>query len=159
MISTGVYFGGPEQKDSDLSKLFSAAERALREIRGQWVGSDDFSPSAPRPATGLYFEVGATPATNVVFYVPGSVIGYEDLKRIEAARFSRMQKLLLVAVPVPKEVVETGGSVEFIVDALHQANRIAAETFAKKGSEPFDVEKAESIVEKVRQALIEQGFS
>lgn len=159
MISTAVYFGGPEQKNSELSKLFGATERALRAIRGPWVGSDDFGPCASRPQAGPYFEVGSLPAVNVVFYVPGSLVRYEDLTKTEAARFSRKQKLLLVAVPVSKEEVESGGSVEFVIDALHEANRIAAETFARKGTEPFDLETAEAIVEQVRQSLVAQGFS
>jgi hypothetical protein len=95
---------------------------------------------------------------NVVFYVPGSLVSYEDLKKIEAARFSRKQKLLLLAVPVPKEEVESGGSVEFVVGALRRAKAIAAETFARKGSESFDIERAEAIIEKVRESLVDQGF-
>ena len=63
-----------------------------------------------------------------------------------------------MAVPVPKEEVETGGSIDFVIGALHEANRIAAETFAGKGTEPFDLERAEAIVEKVKQALVDQGF-
>jgi hypothetical protein len=156
MISIGVYLGGPEQLRVD--ELLRATMRSLSAVRGPWVGGDDFEPGKPRPASGRFFEKGSSPAVNVIFYVPGSLLGYADLKQIEAARFSRKQKLLLVGVPVPKEEVASGGSVEFVIGALHQANRIAAETFAKKGTEPFDFEKAEALVEKVRQALVDQGF-
>lgn len=138
MISIGVNLGGPEPVGIDAS--LRAAMRVVKAARGNG------------------YESHTTPAVNVVFYVPGSLMDYADLKKIEAARFSRKQKLLLVAVPVPKEEVEGGGSVEFVTSALHEANRIAAETFAKKGAGPFDLERAEAIVEEVRQALVDQGF-
>ena len=156
MISIGVNLGGPEQLRID--ELLRATMRSLSAVRGSWVGGDDFEPGKPRPASGPFFEKGSSPAVNVIFYVPGSLLGYDDLKKIEAVRFSRKQKLLLVAVPVPKEEVETGGSIDFVIGALHEANRIAAETFAGKGTEPFDLERAEAIVEKVKQALVDQGF-
>jgi hypothetical protein len=39
---------------------------------------------------------------------------------------SPIKKLLLVVVPVPREVADSGGSVEFVIGVLHQANAIAA---------------------------------
>ncbi|MCX5677327.1 MAG: hypothetical protein NTX87_20275 [Planctomycetota bacterium] len=112
--------------------------KACKQIRGDWVE-------------------GSAPAVNVVFYVPGSLDTYGSLGQIEAARFSRKKKLLLVAVPVPPEVAQAGGSVEFVIDALHKANAIATEVFAHKGTEPFDLAKAEAIVEKVRESLAPQA--
>jgi hypothetical protein len=56
---------------------------------------------------------------------------------------------------MPKEAAESGGSVEFVIDSLHQANAIAAETFARKGDEPFDLTRAEAIVEQVKRSLID----
>jgi hypothetical protein len=64
----------------------------------------------------------------------------------------------VVLVTVPKEQVESGGSVDFVIDALHHANRIAVATFARKKAGEFDLAKAEAIVEKVRQSLVDQGF-
>ena len=92
---------------------------------------------------------------NVVFYVPGS-LGDFDIPKIEASRFSRKQKLLLVAVPVPKAVVQSGGSVEFVMAALHQPNALAAEVFACKGVGVFDLAQAEAILEKVGRVLAAQ---
>ncbi|MBX7167689.1 MAG: hypothetical protein K1X74_15265 [Pirellulales bacterium] len=157
MISLGSHFRGPELDGSRIEALLRATGRSISKERGPWVGTDDFGPCDPQPKSGVYFEKGSTPAINVVFYVPGS-LGDFDIPKIEASRFSRKQKLLLVAVPVPKAEVESGGSVEFVIGALQEANRIAAETFAKKGTEPFDLEKAEAIVEKVKQTLVHQGF-
>jgi hypothetical protein len=135
MISMGVYLGGP--KRLPIEKLLRATMKAIMSARGEG------------------YESHRQPGVNVVFYVPGSINDYADLKKIEAARFSRKKKLLLVAVPVPKEVVESGGSAEFVIDSLHQANAIAAETFARKGDEPFDLARAEAIVEQVKRSLID----
>jgi len=138
MITLGAYYGGPELHDSAIWLLVGSAMRAAARVRGDWTE-------------------GAAASVNVVFYVPGSLDTYSALKRIEPARFSRKKKLLLVAVPVPPEVAQAGGSVEFIVDALHKANAIAADVFAHKGTDSFDLAKAEAIVEKVRQALLAQA--
>jgi hypothetical protein len=86
-------------------------------------------------------------------------LGSFDIDGIEAARFSRKQKLLLVAVPVPPEMVESQAAASFVIGALHEANRIAAETFARKGAELFDFDQAEAIVDKVGQSLVDQGYS
>ena len=157
MITIGVNFGGPEQHGSPIYKLLNAAGMAITKERGAWVGTDDFGPCDPRPTSGRYFEAGSAPAVNVIFYVPGSLISYDELKKIEASRFSRKQKLLLVAVPVPKAVAQSGGSVAFVIDALHQANALAAEVFARKGVGEFDLAKAETLVEKVKETLVAQA--
>jgi hypothetical protein len=138
MISIGAHFGGPELEGSRIDRLISAAMKAVKAVRG------------------TDYEAHASPAINAVFYVPGSLDTYGGLKQIEPARFSRKEKLLLVAVPVPEAVAAAGGSVEFVIDALHKANAIAAAVFAKKGTELFDLVKAEAIVEKVRDALVAQ---
>ena len=160
MISIGGYYKGPELSNSSIKRLLQVAMKALEAARGPWVGSDDFGPCDDKPRSGPYFEKGSAPAVNVVFYVPGS-LGKEGPDKVEAARFSRKQKLLLVAVPVPPEMVESDAAAGFVIDALRQANQIAAETFAKKGKdiEPFDLKQADAIVDKVERSLADQGFS
>ena len=153
MITIGVNYGGPEQKGAGIYKLLSAVMRAISDERGPWVGGDDFGPGDPQPASGKYFKVGSAPALNVIFYVPGSLLTYRDLTRIEAARFSRKQKLLLVAVPVPPEMVNSSGALDFVIEALHKANAIAAEVFAKKNVGIFDLQKADAIVEKAKSEI------
>jgi hypothetical protein len=153
MITIGVNYGGPEQKGSGVYRQLNAAMSAISDARGPWVGGDDFEPGEPRPVTGPFFEVGSAPALNVIFYVPGSLLSYSDLKKIEAARFSRTKKLLLVAVPVPRDVVQAGGSVGFVIDALRQAVAVAAEVFARKNVGVFDQARAEAIIQKVQEAL------
>jgi hypothetical protein len=134
MISIGAYFGEPGQQDSPIGLVLRAAMDATARCRGDWIE-------------------GSTPGVNVVFYVHGSIAKYDCPTKIEAARFSRKQKLLLVAVPVPKVIIETDEPLTFVIDALHQANAIAAEVFAKKSPEQFDFEKAEAIVERVQESL------
>jgi acetylornithine deacetylase/succinyl-diaminopimelate desuccinylase-like protein len=153
MITIGVNYGGPEQKGAGIYNLLNAAMNAIADERGPWVGGDDFSPGDPQPATGKYFNVGSAPAVNVIFYVPGSVLTYSDLRQIEPARFSRKQKLLLVAVPVPPEIVNSDKALDFVIDALHKANAIAAEVFAKKNVGTFDLQKADAIVEKAKAEI------
>jgi hypothetical protein len=139
MISIGAHYSGPELEGSRINELIRAAMISVESARGKG------------------YEAHSSPAVNVVFYVPGSLGGFE-IPRIEASRFSRKKKLVLVAVPVPPEVAQAGGSVEFVVDALHKAVAIAAEVFAGKGAEPLDLAKAETILEKVRQALLAQAW-
>ena len=148
MISIGLHYRGPEIDGSLLDRILSAALRAVAEVCGDFV-----VPGEPPPDSDLTFEIGSAPAVNVVFYVPGSLGGF-DIPKIAASRFSRKQKLLLVDVPVPEEVARAGGSIEFIVDALYQASAIAAEVFARKGTEPFDLAKARACVVRVRHALL-----
>lgn len=154
MISIGTHYRGPELNGSRIERQLRALSRSIRNECGAFVGGKDIAglDNSSRPS-GLLFEVGSVPSINVVYYIPGS-LGDFQIPKIEASRFSRKQKLLLVAVPVPKEIVESGGSVEFIINSLHQANAIAADVFARKGTEPFNFEKAEVIVDKVKQSLL-----
>lgn len=154
MITIGVHYGGPESVR--IERLLRALGICLAEARGPWVGADDFDSGDERPESGPYFEQGSSPGLNVVFYVPGS-LSYEGPAKIEPARFSRVKKLLLVAVPVPPDVASSGGSVGFVIGSLRAANAIAAEVFAKKGMK-FDVAQAEALVAGVERALLAQGF-
>ena len=137
MISIGAMYGGPEHEGSAIDKIITAAMNAAMAARGDWTE-------------------GTSPGVNVVFYVSGSVVTHHGPEKIEAARYSRKQRLLLVAVPMPPDVADAGGSIEFIVHALRQANGIAAEIFAKKGTEPVDAARAEAIVTEVEATLRSQ---
>jgi hypothetical protein len=138
MITTGADYGGPEHFDCIFLEMDRSVGQAMFELRGGDVEEWE----------------GKIPGVNVVFYVPGSVMDHASVTKIEAARFSRKRKLLLVNVPVPREVIwDREKSLSFIIDALHKANAIAAEVFAHKGSEPFDFQKAEAIVEHARNVV------
>jgi hypothetical protein len=134
MIFIGNHFHGPELTGSPIDRLLTSAAKAAVSSRGP-------------------FDLGSTPAVNVVFHVPGSLGEAPQAAHPVAGRFSRKQKLLLVEVYVPKEQVATGGSIDFVIDSLRQANAIAADVFARKGTEPFDVAKANAIIDQVSEAL------
>jgi hypothetical protein len=155
MITIGAVFHGPELEESRIKKLVQSTGIAVNKERGPWIGEDDFGPTDIRPESGQYFEQGSAPAVNVIFYVPGS-LGSEGPTKIEAGRFSRKKKLLLVAVPVPKEVAEAGGSVKFVIGALREAITIAAKVFADKNAGTFDLVKAEAIIDGVQKTLTGQ---
>jgi hypothetical protein len=137
MISIGAHYRGPELEGSAIDTLIVKATKAAK---------------AGRPTD---YEAHRNPAVNVIFYVSGSLGGF-DIPKIEASRFSRKQKLLLVAVPVPEDMAKSGGSVEFVIGALRQAVAIAAEVFAKKNVGAFDLAGAERIIEEVQAALTTQ---
>jgi len=106
---------------------------------------------AVKIARGEWKE-GDAPAVIVVWIVPGS-LGEVNFTGQRTTLFSRKKKLLQIEAAVPQEVVDAGGSVDFVIDALHTASATAAEVFARKGKEPFDLARAEAIVERVRDEL------
>jgi hypothetical protein len=155
MIVLGEFYGGPEWHESPFEIFMRTVSDILERYTGTFHGGTDIAGPdlSPRPK-GRVFEVGSEPSVNVVFYVAGSIVGSEGIpERIEAARHSRKQKWALVAVPVPSKVAKAGGSIEFVIDALHKANAIAADAFARKGPEPFNLKKADAIVDKAAKAL------
>ena len=137
MITIGAHFRGPELSGSVIEQTIREVAKGVVAARGDW-------------------KEGRAPAVNVVFYVPGS-LGTFEIPKIEPSRFSRKKKMLLVAVPVPKDVTDAGYAVEFVLDALRKANAIAADVFSRKGSEAFALHQADAIVEKVRDRLAAQS--
>ena len=136
MITLGAKFGGPEEME--FREAWKCAATAIREARHQKKGEPEDD----------------TPGVNVVFYVSGSVIEFSRIKEIEPARFSRKRKLLLVDVPAPKNIRDNfDKSLSFIMDSLGKANAIAVEVFERKGAEPFDLAKANAIVDQAKQLL------
>jgi hypothetical protein len=134
MLTLGAQFVGPEQNGSPIDVAILSVMDAVRDARGERTK-------------------GTSPEVNVVFYVPGSC----DLAvpaKMEAARFSRKQKLLLVAVPVPPEMINSDKALDFVIAALHKANAIAAEVFAKKNVGTFNLQKADAIVEKAKAEIL-----
>jgi hypothetical protein len=138
MISIGCILKGPELSSTLIAHRLMTAMRWVDHYRGE-------------------YPEGAVPEVNIVFYVPGSLGDFPNMTEITAGRFSRKKKLLLVGVPVPRGMADSGGSVEFIIDTLRKATALAAEVFARKGAEPFDLNKANEIVEQVRQAMTQSA--
>jgi hypothetical protein len=131
MIGMGIILRGPE--DMPVDGFLTSAMKAVKVARGEW-------------------KEGEIPAVIVVWVVPGS-LGKVNFTGQRVTLFSKKKKLLQIEAAVPQEVVDAGGSVEFVVDALRTACATAADVFARKGIKPFDLSKAETIVEKVDEIL------
>lgn len=132
MISIGAVYEGLELRGSPICETINAIGKAVIKLRGD-------------------FEIGKSPAVNVVFYVPGS-LGGVDWEGSRDSTFSRKQRLLMVQVAIPKEVADSENPVDFLVEALHEANVIAFEGFRKRKIEyPFD--EAETLIDDVKRKL------
>jgi hypothetical protein len=134
MLSIGIHLGGPEGRHSAIDRLLTRFAICVTRARGE-------------------FTVGDAPAINVVFYVPGSLLG-QDEGGMRAGRLSRRQKLVLVAVPICAEMAASGGTIKFVAEALHQSVEIGAAAFAKNGIQ-FDVKRAVAIIKAARSMVLE----
>ena len=140
MIAIGLFCGGPELNYAPISKAFRRIAIAISEVY-------DFG------------WVSTIPGLHVGFYVDGSAGPWDEVDGLAPARFSRKKKLLLVNVRVPKDVVnDFEKSFQFIVASLHEASAIAADTFARKGSKPFDLAKADALIDGTLQYFSDQVF-
>lgn len=140
MIAIGLFSGGPELTNAPISRAFRRIATAISEVYDKgWFGT--------------------IPGLHVGFYVDGSAGPWDAVDGLAPVRFSRKKKLLLVNVCVPKDVVnDFERSFHFIVDSLHEASAIAADTFARKGSEPFALAKADALIDATLQYLSDPEF-
>lgn len=132
MIFIGGIFSGPELDGSSTEQTIKLVGRIAADLRGS-------------------FNVGDAPAVNVVFCVPGSLRS-PDWDWLQEGTFSRRQKLLLVQVAVPAELVNSPQLDEFIIRSLHGANTIAFHTFNEKDMK-FPLREAEELVLQVKDRL------
>jgi hypothetical protein len=133
MIATGGFYCGPELRESPINKRLMAIGRAIKMARGDW-------------------KQGDTPGVVVVFVVPGS-LGDVNFTGQRITLFSRKKKLLQIEVAVPNELVTVGDVDSFVLDAVRQAIRTAAEHFERKKAGVFDVAEASVIVDAVSRSL------
>jgi hypothetical protein len=82
--------------------------------------------------------------------------GYDFLTEIDLGRFSRKQRAVVVRVPVPRDVAKAGGSAQFIADSLLEASRLAADVFARKGIDGFELAKAVEQVAQIKHLVQEK---
>lgn len=132
MISIGSVLEGPELRHSSIDEALAKAMEAAVESRD-------------------HFELGSAPSVNVVFYVPGS-LGRPDWDLLRSGRFSRKDKLLMVQVAVPEDIVSSDSAVDFVINSLYGANAIALDEFGEKGME-YPLAEAEELVGKIRERL------
>jgi hypothetical protein len=130
MILIGAHHGGPELRGTPIERAITAAMRAAIEARG---GSEE----------------GSTPAVNVVFCTPGSIVGRPDWDHGRIAKYSAKSKLVLVQVAVPADVVGSEAALDFVIRELHGANALAFEFYRQKKME-FPLSDAEQLVGRIR---------
>jgi hypothetical protein len=118
-ISIGAVFGGGELSGTPI-------DRALRGL------------SFP-PDNSLPFSL------NVVFHVPGSIAGGPDYVGVRTGKFSRKEKMLMVQVAVPKEIIYSADVRAFLFSSVREAVRTAGPFLQKKGIE-FPVGRVLEIV-------------
>ncbi|CDH22374.1 hypothetical protein ACR71G_20475 [Xenorhabdus bovienii] len=136
MITIGNHYQGPEL-DGSLIKL------ALRTALG--VAEEERDEE---------YDSGKEAFINPIFIVPGS-ISKPDFEGFKYGYFSKKEKGVVIQIAVPQSVADGEGIREFIVGALREAVRMAAEKFAKHAI-PFSSLKAEKIILAIEKKL--QGF-
>jgi len=131
MITIGAHHGGPELVGTQIEKAITAAMRGAIEARLPWVE-------------------GSTPAVNVVFCTPGSIMGHPDWDHGRVGKYSAKSKLVLVQVAVPGNVVTSNTALDYVVDELHGANALAFE-FYRQRNMAYPLREAEQLVAKIRE--------
>ena len=130
MITVGAVFRGPELRGCALDAVVRTVGRAAMKATGD-------------------FEFGSAPATNVVFHVPGT-LGGPDWDGLRDGTFSRKERMLMVQVAVPEQIVGSEEAMDFIIEALRGANAIAFDVFEEKGM-PFPLREAEALVDRIEE--------
>lgn len=132
MISIGAVYRGPELRDSHINRVISASMQSAMKIRSE-------------------LESASRPSVNVIFYVPGS-LGEPDWDGLREAKFSLRQKLLMVQVAVPQEVVDSATPEDYVIESLYGANAVAFEFFRQKQMQ-FPLAEAEQLVKSIASSV------
>jgi hypothetical protein len=83
---------------------------------------------------------------------------YEDVgNQSRVTRFSRKQQLVLVAVPVSRDLIDSEKAGDFVVKSVRDACCIAAEAFSKKGIDTFDLVQAYHLTDCIANSLQESS--
>ncbi|MBC8951486.1 hypothetical protein [Xenorhabdus sp. PB62.4] len=133
MITIGSHYKGPELDGSSIQLALRTTSGVAREERDKDYNS------------------GKEAFINPVFIVPGS-ISKPDFKGFKYGYFSKKEKGVVIQIAVPQSVTDGEGIREFIVGALREAVRMAAEKFAKHAI-PFSSLKAEKIILAIEERL------
>jgi hypothetical protein len=118
-ITIGAVFGGGELSGTPI-------DRALRDLS---FSQDDAIPFS----------------LNIVFHVPGSIVGCPDYVGVRTAKFSKKQKMLMIQVAVPKEMIHSPKVRAFLFSSVREAVTTAAPFLRKKGV-AYPVERVLDIV-------------
>jgi hypothetical protein len=133
MITVGIDFGGPEHRDSSISKSLLGASQVAARVRDQ------------------DYDDGAEAWINPVYIVPGS-IHKPEFEGYKLGHFSKKDKGLVIQIAVPQSVADGQDIRQFIGESLRAAVRFASAHFASKGIS-FSTLKAEKIILAIEAAL------
>lgn len=128
----GAVLGGPELENGHIHRYISLIRKASEQC-------------------GV--SESTTPALDVVFHVPGSMlpINFEGLR---TAKFSKNQKMLMIQVAVPKNI--QGSDLEsFILASLRRAAELAQPVF-QKAKIVFDAERYLHLINLIENHLHHQ---
>jgi hypothetical protein len=77
------------------------------------------------------------------------------------AKYSAKQKLLLIQVAVPQDIVASTSPLDYVIGELHGANALAFEFYRQKGMQ-YPLREAEQLVVRIRElaaAMLQGGIS
>ncbi|WP_338883018.1 MULTISPECIES: hypothetical protein [Xenorhabdus] len=133
MITIGNQFGGPNLDGSPIKLALRTTSITAAKERDEG------------------YDSGKEAFINPIFIVPGSILGV-DFEGLKYGYFSKKRKGVVIQIAVPQSVADGEGIREFIVGALREAVRMAAEKFAKHAI-PFSSLKAEKIILAIEKKL------
>jgi hypothetical protein len=130
VLYVGGVYGGPEVTGSKIDLAIRRITALLGDAHVEDSGSLD-----------------------IVFHVPGSVIG-PDYQGVRTGRLSRRERLLQVQIAVPREIQnkEQSEIEDFVLDALRDAIRIAGPRF-EKAKIPYPLEEYERSLARVQKVF------
>jgi hypothetical protein len=109
VIYISSILGGPEVEGSEI-------DRAIKRVIGLRRSGQE----------------GDFGSLDVVFHIPGSMVS-PDYQGLRTGKFSRKERMLMVQVSVPPDIVRSDGAEGFVVRALEEAVRMAKPRFEKAG--------------------------
>ena len=135
-LSLGAVYGGPEHdKTSPSAARITRLMKRMAELQGD---------SAVGTGTGG--------SLNVVFHVPGSLIK-PDYMGVRTAKFSRKNKMLMVQVAIPDELLRSPNLEGFLVASIREAVCLARPVF-DKARIGFCVEEHLALVDRAEASLV-----
>lgn len=133
MITLGADYFGSELFSSPVRQVVSKVTNLVADERGPW-------------------ESGDVPSLNAVFVVSGSLGGTEQ-EGIQATRFSRKNKMVLVAIPMDGKLRDKRAVAEIVMSALRTAAALAHDAYARRRAGDFDLARALEILDRVEIRL------
>lgn len=131
-VYLGIVLGGPEQRGGSADSTLTKIAKRVAELRGE--------------AESVYGGI------NAVFHLPGSLVT-PSFQGARSAKFSRKERMLMVQVAVPRDLLDSDGLEAFVFESLREATHIAEPMFQKAGI-PFSIENHLAFVDRVGATMV-----